>query len=164
MSNVQKRYYSQVSVEKSAERKANEESTLSLSFNEFTHFNFSHIFSRTAFCRFYLDSLSSFSNFMFYMKTNMLNVGVCLIQSLLMQNIWQKNYFLAFVHHNSVHKTQAHTSPLNNGPVLFLVIQGVIQSDSFTSHSSAGIHVVWIWGAYRLPTTIPVEHQTSASF
>lgn len=101
---------------------------------------------------------------MFYMKTNVVNVGVCLIKSPLMQNLWQKNYFLAFVHHNSVHKAQAHTNFLNNGPVLFPVIQGVIQSDSFTSHSSAGIHVVWIWGACRLPITVPAEHQTSASF
>ena len=49
MSNVEKIYYSQVSVEKSAERKEGKESTLSLSFNKFTHFNFSHIFSRTVF-------------------------------------------------------------------------------------------------------------------
>lgn len=94
----------------------------------------------------------------------MLNSWVYLIKSLLMQYIRQENYVLAFAHHNSVHKTQAHTSLLNNGPVLFPFIQGVIQSDGFTSHSSAGIHVVWIWGAHGLPSTVPVEHQMSASF
>lgn len=106
----------------------------------------------------------AFFTSMFYMKTNMLNAWVYLIKFLLMQNIGQKIYVLAFVHHNSVHKTQAHTSLLNNGPVLFPFIQGVIQSDGFTSHPSAGIHVVWIWGAHGLPSTVPVEHQTSASF
>ena len=52
--------------------------------------------------------------------------------------------------------------PLNNGPLLFPFIQGVIQSDGLTSHSSAGIHVVWIWEAHGLPSTVPVEHQMSA--
>ena len=53
--------------------------------------------------------------------------------------IWQKNYFLAFVHHNSDHKAQAHTSLLNNGPVLFPVIQGMIQKkaeEEFRRHIS----------------------------
>lgn len=54
--------------------------------------------------------------------------------------------------------------PLNKCPVLFPSIQGVTQSDSFTSHSSAGIHVVWIWGAHGLPSSVPVEHQMSAFF
>lgn len=63
-----------------------------------------------------------------------------------------------------VHKTQTYASLLNNGSVLFPFTQGVIQNDSFTSHSSAGIHVVWIWGAHGLPSTVPVEHQMSAFF
>lgn len=53
---------------------------------------------------------------------------------------------------------------LNNCLVLFPFIQSVIQSDGFTSHSLAGIHVVWIWKAHGLPSTVPVEHQTSAFF
>jgi hypothetical protein len=80
-----------------------------------------------------------------------------------MWNMGQKNDVLAFVHHNPVHKTQAHSSPLNNSPVLFPFTQGVIQSDGFTSHSSAGIHVFWIWEACGLLSTVPVEHQMSAS-
>lgn len=94
----------------------------------------------------------------------MLYAWAYLIKPLLMQNIGQKHYVLAFVHHNSVHKTQAYTGSLNNGPVLFPFIQGVIQSDGFTSQSSAGIHVVWIWEACGLPSAVPVEHQMSASF
>lgn len=61
-----------------------------------------------------------------------------------MHKIGQKNCVLAFVHHNSVHRTQARISSLSSDPVLFPFIQGVIRSDGFTSHSSAGTHVVWI--------------------
>lgn len=96
---------------------------------------FSHIFPRrTVFHSIYLESCSSLCTSMLNRKTNMLNSCVYLIKLLLMWNTRQKNDVLAFVYYSPVHTTQAHSSALNHGPVLFPFIQCVIHSDGFSSH------------------------------
>lgn len=86
--------------------------------NNSSHFPFPHLFPRkTDFQSSYLESWSRFCTSMFDRQTNMVKAQADLIKLLLMWNTRWKNNVLAFVRYSPVHKTQAHSSSLNHGPV-----------------------------------------------